>query len=429
MRLYSGAGAVRECIYGGRWEDAAGLLERVLKEKESAAVLNDLALVSGRLGQDSRMLELIERAEQKPDADIRVKVNHFYLSELSRLDRGRGEKALERVKELKRGDPELKPRLSVLIRTFNRTELLMQAVASVRAQEFKNWELIIVNDGGDKGVLQALQALKEPRIVYAYAEHSGESGAFNIGLRLARGDFIGFLDDDDVLYPGHYARVMDYFDRHPQAKVVFTNLQRVWLDEHGAVKKQRLDQTHLYHPPRNWGVYAMNFMALVIRRECLDKVPGFLEGLGGPEDWEFTISLNRHYRFEHLPETAGEFRFRQGLKRVSLAKTAEWHKQRNLVLYYHGISPFYSFGLARYKFSRRFLYALSGFLRNFPQMTECLDLKRLHDDPPYRFFYELGKLLEVDSLTPEARAAYRCAALLAPHKARIWKRLLRARPK
>ena len=430
MRRYPGAREVKESIYAGRWEDAAGMLGQALKEKESTAALNDLALVSARLGQDSRMLELIARAEQKPDADIRVKVNHFYLSELARLDRGRGEKALERVKELKRGDPELKPRLSVILRTFNRGALLEEAIASVQHQEFKDWEIVIVNDGGEQqGVEQAVQSLWDKRMVYAYAEHSGVAGAFNVGLRLARGEFIGFLDDDDVFYPEHYSRVVDYFDSHPQAKIVFTNLQRVWLDEHGAVKKQRLDQTRAYHPARRWGISALNFMGLVLRRECLDKVPGFIEGLQGHEDWEFTISLNKHYSFEHLPEPAGEFRFREGLKRSSMGEAAARHKPRNLVLYYHGISPLYSFSLAQNKISRRFLYSLSGFLRDFPQMTECLDLKRLHDDPPYRFFYELGKLLELDGLLPEAHAAYKYAALLAPFKARTWKKMLRTRPK
>jgi hypothetical protein len=209
--------------------------------------------------------------------------------------------------------------------------------------------------------------------------------------------------------------------------IVFTNMKRVWLDGGtGARVKERIDETRAYYPERRWGIFALNFLGFFFRRECLDKVPGFIEGLQGPEDWEFTIALNRHFEFEHLPELGGEFRFRTGLKRVSVCTAATRHKPRNLILYYHGIAPFYSFGFAKNPIRARFLASLSGFLDECPAMIEGLELKKLHDDAEYMFFYDLAKLLQEDGLIREARAAYKYSALLAPYKFKIWRKLARS---
>ena len=213
--------------------EAKQLLEQTLIKNESTAVLNDLALVCAKLGQDKQMLELIERAERQPDADVRIKVNRYYLSELSKLDRGRGQNARENVIELKRGDPGLRPKLSIIMRTYNRPDMIKLAIGSVLGSQFQDWELVIVNDGGDHEVEKVIEGLWDKRMVYAYARHSGNAGPFNVGLRLARGELIGFLDDDDIIYPEHFQRVVSHMEAHPEFKAVYTDLKRVWLGPDG----------------------------------------------------------------------------------------------------------------------------------------------------------------------------------------------------
>ena len=427
MPLYPQAGEVQAMAQTRRFEEASLLLEQSIKSKPTAAALNDLALVSAALGRYREMLDAIQRAMAMPDANIMVKVNQYYLTELSKLDRGRGENALERVVDLKRGDPELKPRISVIIRTYNRAEIIRHAVQSVLDQQFKDWELVIVNDGGDREVDKILQSLWDKRMVYAYARHSGNARTFNVGLRLARGDIIGFLDDDYILYPEHLQRVVSHMDAHPDCKAVYTDLKRVWMDgKTGAVLKEKININQELQPGKPLED-VMNFLAFAIRRECLDRAPGFLEGLRYADDWEFAIALRRHFEFEYLPGIAGEFRFRKGLERVGGDLITDRRKEGNLILYAHGASPFYSFGPARGKISRRFFLSLDAFLLEFPQMVQALELKKFHKKSESGFFYFMAQRLEKAGLLKEAGAAYKYSALLSPFKIRPWKNLIRIR--
>jgi glycosyltransferase involved in cell wall biosynthesis len=428
MRLYPGSDKVKELVYSGRMPEAGQLLEQALKERESAAALNDLALVRAKTGPEQLALELIERAEKQPDADVRVKVNHYYLTELAKLDRSRGQNARERVIDLKCGDPGLKPKLSIIMRTYNRPEVIKFAIESVLGSQFQDWELVIVNDGGDHEVEKVIEGLWDKRMVYAYAQHSGNAGPLNVGLRLARGGLIGFLDDDDIIYPEHFQRVVSHMEAHPEIKAVYTDLKRVWLGPDGKVIKEKLNLNRDLQPGKPLG-QIMNFLAFVIRRECLERVPGFLEDMKRAVDGEFALALREHFNFEYLPGVAGEFRFWRDLERISRGASKGKNKWINLTIYSYGVSPFYSFGPVRGGTSRRYLSALKGFLTEFPQMVEALELKKLHKRPEWWCFNYMAKMLEEDQLIKEARAAFKYSVFLAPYKIGPWKNLIRSRMK
>ena len=96
-----------------------------------------------------------------------------------------------------------------------------------------------------------------------------------MGLWAARGEFISFLDDYDVVYPDHYHRLIEHLDVHPEVKAVYTDLKLVWKDaESGAVLRERVHNAGPYEAEKLWtGFYIMNLMTLVLRRECLEQVP------------------------------------------------------------------------------------------------------------------------------------------------------------
>lgn len=98
-----------------------------------------------------------------------------------------------------------RPRFSVVIPTHNRQELLHRSIGSVRAQTFGNWELIVVDDGSSDETRRVVSEIGDSRIFYVWQENSGVSAARNHGISLARGDYIGFLDDDDEYLPEHLA--------------------------------------------------------------------------------------------------------------------------------------------------------------------------------------------------------------------------------
>lgn len=94
------------------------------------------------------------------------------------------------------------PNISVIIPAYNAKDTLTQSVESVQAQSFTDFELIIVNDGSTDGTASLLDAYaSDPQLVYINQDNLGVSAARNTGARQAKGDWILFLDADDVLLP------------------------------------------------------------------------------------------------------------------------------------------------------------------------------------------------------------------------------------
>jgi len=426
MKSYPGDDKARELVQAGNFNQAKKLLESVIEVVEGAAAMNDLALALAALSEWDQAADIIDQAESRDDADIRVKINRYFISALCDFDDSRGEDAAKRIIDLTRGDAALKPRLSIIMRTYNRKDLIAEAVRSALRQKFQDLELVIVNDGGDREVDKAIERVWDKRIIYAYALHSGPAGAFNVGLSLARGELISFLDDDDIVYPDHFHRLVSHLDVHPEVKAIYTDLKQVWIDANtGALIRERLHQAGPFQPAKLWsGFYIMNLMTMVIRKECLVRIPGFLEGLKSAVDWEFMLALSKYYSFEYLPGLAGELRYRQGMSQVGKRSVFDRNLHRNIILYYYGMTPLFSWGLGGAAPSENFFSALAGLLQKHPELIPGLELRKLFREPEYSLFYQLGRELEKESMKKEARGAYKSAFKLAPYETRVWGKMI-----
>lgn len=92
------------------------------------------------------------------------------------------------------------PKISVIIPTYNRAHYVSQAIDSVLAQTFTDYEILVIDDGSIDNTKEVLQSYLD-KITYIYQENKGVSAARNTGLRLARGEWIAFLDSDDIWLP------------------------------------------------------------------------------------------------------------------------------------------------------------------------------------------------------------------------------------
>jgi glycosyltransferase involved in cell wall biosynthesis len=119
------------------------------------------------------------------------------------------------------------PKVTALISTFNRPQYLAEAISSITAQTMDNWELIVLNDGGvDVG--HVVEKFADPRIVYVPdTENRGAAIRFNQGLKLAKGDYICYLGDDDTFYPNHFELLSKALDEHPEAGLAYSDLYAV----------------------------------------------------------------------------------------------------------------------------------------------------------------------------------------------------------
>src|SRR5438128_160825 len=94
------------------------------------------------------------------------------------------------------------PLVSIIMPTYNAGRFIGRAIQSVLEQTYPNWELIIVDDASSDETTSVVQSFKDSRIRYHKAERIGHpAGVRNTGLRMAQGEFIAFLDSDDLYFP------------------------------------------------------------------------------------------------------------------------------------------------------------------------------------------------------------------------------------
>lgn len=117
------------------------------------------------------------------------------------------------------------PSVSVVMPTFNRMPFLPPALESLWAQTFRDWELIIADDGSDAETRRFLSTLEQPpRIRVLWLPHSGRPGvARNAALRVVRGEYVAFLDSDDLWLPQKLERQMASLRSHPQCQWSYTS--------------------------------------------------------------------------------------------------------------------------------------------------------------------------------------------------------------
>ena len=114
------------------------------------------------------------------------------------------------------------PKISIILPTYNRADVLSRAVDSVRRQTCLDWELIVVDDGSTDGTGAWLATLRDERIRVLRQDNAGVYHARNAGLRAARGEYIAFLDSDDEWYPHFLALTTAFLDAHAQQMFVTT---------------------------------------------------------------------------------------------------------------------------------------------------------------------------------------------------------------
>ena len=196
------------------------------------------------------------------------------------------------------GRVKRKPAVSIVIPTFNRFPLLAEAVESVRAQSFRDYELIVVDDGStDETSLLAA----EPDLRYLRTEHSGMPGAArNRGAEIARGRYLAFLDSDDLWRPNKLELQVPALEA---SDAPLLHSRELWLRGERVVSQA--GQTHA----REGDVYSDALWKCIIgpstvlmEREIFEELGGFDETLEVAEDYEFWLRLTARHKVAWLDE-------------------------------------------------------------------------------------------------------------------------------
>ncbi len=112
------------------------------------------------------------------------------------------------------------PTVSVIIPTYNRRAYVQEAIDSVLAQTYTDYEIIVIDDGSTDGTGEALRERYGDKIIYEWQENQGLSAARNRGIESSRGQYIALLDSDDLWMPEKLERQVACLSQHPEVAMV-----------------------------------------------------------------------------------------------------------------------------------------------------------------------------------------------------------------
>lgn len=202
------------------------------------------------------------------------------------------------------------PTVSIIIPTYKHRDFVLQTLASVFAQTFTDYEVIVVNDGSPDDTAAVLRPLAEAgRIRYVEQANAGQSQARNTGIAEARGEFIALLDDDDLWPPDKLEWQVKTLCQHPQAVMVYGATQSFggidFFSPEGSVPSGQVYRAFLR---RNWIISPGQTL---IRASALKAISGLDSLLWGVDDWDLYVRLAAVGEFLYSPKVALHYRLHE----------------------------------------------------------------------------------------------------------------------
>jgi glycosyltransferase involved in cell wall biosynthesis len=213
------------------------------------------------------------------------------------------------------------PQVSVLMPVYNGERYLREAVESIVAQTFTNFEFIIIDDGSTDTTGAILDSFDDPRIVRSKNEENiGLARSLNKGLTMARGEYIARMDADDISLPERLARQVAFLDAHPEVGVLGSVVQVIdgdgnksdtlWLPtEHGVLRWSLCFGGPIAHP------------TVMMRREVVERVGGYNPNMVTAQDYDLWRRLSGVTRLSNLQDVLLSLRKHEAsMRKIHLAE-------------------------------------------------------------------------------------------------------------
>lgn len=173
-----------------------------------------------------------------------------------------------------------KDKISVIIPAYNAEKYLSDAIVSVLKQTVPVDEIIVVDDGSTDGTKTIAQEFNK-NVQYVYQENKGVAAARNKGLNLSKGDFITFIDADDIWLKNKIELQLQLFKKTPEAEMIIGFLQRVY--------KESNEEFFKVFDGDEPGIFVLQLGSTLIRKEVFKKVGNFDEEMTLSEDLDWFL--------------------------------------------------------------------------------------------------------------------------------------------
>jgi len=211
------------------------------------------------------------------------------------------------------------PTVSIILPTYNRTQLLSQAIESVLDQTYRDFELIVVDDGSEKDTEPVVDTFDEwGNIRYIrHKTNKGASAARNTGIEAATGEYIAFIDDDDEWLPTKLEKQVELMDNSSTG----VGLIYCWMDYYEYPDKKIRE----VHPTLSGDIFEEmldrqrigNSSTLLVRAEIVENVGLFDTSLPRGNDGDFIRRITKKYKVDYVPEALVKYYTEHGARRIT----------------------------------------------------------------------------------------------------------------
>lgn len=210
--------------------------------------------------------------------------------------------------------PATQPVISIVMATRDRSALLRRAIESVLRQSYPHWQLVVVDDGSTDATPSVLDAFRDPRIVRLRTDGVRAAAARNRGLEVATGDWVAFLDDDNVMATHWLRGVAAFADMHSDAVVAYGAQWRQFEPTDADPSGSYLWFRPVFDAVALREANHVDLGALVVRRDSPEL--RFDESLRRFIDWELVVRLAAVHEVHPLPVLSGVY-FTQVDRRIT----------------------------------------------------------------------------------------------------------------
>ena len=197
----------------------------------------------------------------------------------------------------------METQITVILPTYNRRNFLPSALKCIAEQTFPSWRLLVINDGGEE-VADIVESFHEPRFEYYSRPHQGKSAALNFGLSLVQSKYIGYMDDDDEVYPEHLQALYDAAEQNHK-EFVFSDTRLRIIDNNGNIISDQLENSEDVTPEMLHFYNRINHKQILHTKTLSDKVGKYDERMRVLIDFDFIRRLAFYEAPFHVRKTTG----------------------------------------------------------------------------------------------------------------------------
>ena len=219
------------------------------------------------------------------------------------------------------------PFFSIVIPTYNRAEIIGKTIQSVIDQNYTDWELIIVDDGGTDDTKTIVEQFNDKRIQYFWKKNEERGVARNYGTQKVKGQYVFFLDSDDLIYPNHLQHAFDKLNDLHLPDFFHSRYEEVFPNK--TVQVEKLNQAKILETIQKQNKMACQFF---LRKDIALSIP-FSENrnLKIGEDWLVILQVGLNYKL-HISNTVNSAIVQHNNRSMQLANYNDVVRSRDLII-------------------------------------------------------------------------------------------------